>query len=263
MIMNPIRSAIRGITMVKELLLNVVSSTEGRLAWRKYLSNKSVSIVGPAPMNANYNSEIEDSDIIIRVGFEHWPWLNTGNRTDAWVLCSGNSRLFLDGLVSELQAAWVMLKPGTKITFQEALRIRRNNKDPNKPKVFFASRPIILYKLALSKFRSHPVNLNQVPIALLDLYLSRPKSVGVYGSNYYLGTGIYSPGSPDYSSSTSGRIDFTNKMFQTHDQLVQKEICQQVIKKRRNWGSLGSKEFLDLTLMDTEEFEKLIFLRMG
>ena len=249
--------------MVKELFLNVLSSTEGRLAWRKYLSNKSVSIVGPAPMNANYESEIEDSDIIIRVGFEHWPWLNTGNRTDAWVLCSTNSRLFLDGLFSELQVDWVILKPGTKITFQEALRMRRTNKDPNKPKVFFASRPIILYKLALSKFRSHPVNLNQVPVALLDLYLSRPKSVGVYGSNYYLGSGLYSPGSPDYSSSTSDRKDFTNKMFQSHDQLAQKEICLRVIEKRKNWGSLGSKEFRDLTLMDSKEFEKLIFARIG
>lgn len=253
-----------------------------RRSWRNLIRGKTVAVVGPAPLGGDYSDVIEAHDVVIRVGFEHWPWPETGNRTDVWVLDGGNSRALLDrifgraGLPSTLSdlgpesekvrhsvekwsqtgANWVIIKAGTRFMRSEIFKlIFLRELGLSNTRCVLSRKPMFLRYRGLSQkvARTH---LNQVPIALLELYSLKPASVAVFGSDYYTRPGLsYSPDSPSHLRLIGDPDSFIGSMLESHNQLHQKRIIRWV-QERRGWPT-GDPLFSRLTATDEEEFVRL------
>jgi len=251
-----------------------------RADWAQYINGKSVAIVGPAPMSRNFESAIESHDVIIRVGAEHWPWPATGERTDVWVLDGGGSREFLDTyfgnskrgfphrrmdsdsllevqhVINEIQTKkvpWVILKTGTRLSTSEFFggfiwsRIGKSN-----AQVLWSRSPLFAGARGLG-VKLSDVNLNQIPLALLELFLLQPRTVSVFGTDFYTRPGLaYARNSPSFESQLKGGENFIKKMLESHNQLEQKKVIEWV-KSKRGWPE-GDPLFLRLVEMEETQF---------
>ena len=227
------------------LLFSRVSYSQEREDWKSFIRGKSVAVVGPSQVPYDQTAEVDTHDIVIRVGYSHWPWLNTGERTDVWFLdgsyskrfCEQNFRNFPD------DTAWLLLAwPGKN-------RLRRRAQ-PEKTGVRFARIPLRNFKILL-KARGKS---NQVTQVLMELYLLQPQYVSVFGVDFYTNPeGFYQKGSRDFNFFEDGLHEAKGKDFwRHHNQLHQKQVAQEIHRKR---GFLvGDERFRALVEMPDREF---------
>lgn len=254
-----------------------------RTSWAKTIKGKTVAIVGPAPLDKDYSDLIESHDLIIRVGFEHWPWPETGTRTDVWVLDGQSSREFLDfnmgcekqtarrgetdpnelervkrniAIWNEKGVGWVILKSGSRLRLSEVFKFIFSRKfESTNTHCILSRKPLFLWLRGLD-WHSARTHLNQVPIALLELFNLKPKSVAVFGSDYYTRPGLsYGASSPDHQNLVDSPKSFIEVMQKSHPQIHQKRIVRWV-QDRRSWPT-GDPLFSRLTALDEYEFLKL------
>lgn len=259
---------------------------QNRSSWANTVRGKKIVIVGPAPHDRDYSDVIESHDLIIRVGFEHWPWPGTGTRTDVWLLDGQSSREYLDfnlgyaektaregeadpgelervsrnvAMLGEDMAPWVILKCGTRLRLSEVFKFIFFHKiGASKTRCIISRKPLFMGLRGLdpSSARMHPTALNQVHIALLELFELKPKSVAVFGSDYYTRPGLsYHPTSPSYQLLVGRPDSFIKLMYSAHPQLNQKRIARW-IQERRGWPT-GDPVFSQLTAMDEDKFLNL------
>lgn len=260
LIWGGLMSSLRALSFVVEFLF----SYGPRKEFRQKLVGQSVAIVGPAPMSLDYENEISSSDFVIRVGLEHWPWEGTGSKVDAWTCDGGLTKELLRGGAEMPDAAWILLKHGSFYSrnsmfgFVRALRLKRRA-FKNGSKIFFASVPTD--REFKKKFGAGAlgtpldrVNLNQVPMALFEVCRHNPRSTMIFGSDYYLGEVFYARGSPEKLISEASKEFFLDRMFKSHDQIVQRQICKALLFSG-DWMVGGSDEFLRLTRMNEIEFK--------
>ena len=238
-----------------QFIKETMFSRGSRRKLREKLDGAIVAVVGPAPMKRNYNHEIEQSDFIMRVGNEHWPWPDTGKRTDCWVCDRGQSQSVIKGLAEIPEARWIIFKPGSRFSVRDMLNLRRKARRQGKH-VLFGSKPTSSF---LRKKMGVPTNFNPnlVPIALFELRQHRPSVVGIYGSDFYLGQHLYSPSSPDREKSDKDRAEFLANMFSSHDQIMQYRVCK-ALTTNGSWIPGGSDEFLTLTSKAEPHFLELV-----
>lgn len=276
-----VRMAFWVVNLPLRFLVSRLAFIRNRGEWGRFVRGKTVCIVGPAPLSRDFEEEIEAHDIIIRVGAEHWPWLGTGSRTDVWVLDGGGTRDFMDLAanpfsapatsaaggyetrsflrtlegVAPLSVTWLMFKSPPR-SFSELVRsIQSKTLGGFEQKLIVARKPIFLALRGLES-RASRTNLNQIPLVLLELFLLRPKMVSVYGSDYYTRSqNAYGEGSPSYEQQKSDGVIFIEEMLKSHPQQHQRQVVLWV-RNKRGWPG-GDPDFIRLTQMDDEEFNKL------
>ena len=227
-----------------------------RKQWRGLIAGKSVAIVGPAPLDGDYSEEIESCDVIIRVGYEHWPWPNTGSRTDVWVLDGGGSIDLLSGRLQERQATWFLLKAGwdpesAGVSFMNLVKMRTSKSGAS-----LAMARIPIRRNWPYEPRPENINLNQVPVVLLELLLLAPSKVSVYGSDFYTRPGqSYGTQSPDFKLQSAEQEKFITVMLHQHDQQLQRLVIRAAQQEFKVFG--GDRLFLKLLWMADQDFESL------
>lgn len=266
-----------------KMLLPRVLFFGNRRSWAKMVKRKTIAVVGPAPLDEDYSEVIDAHDVVIRVGLEHWPWQGTGTRTDVWVLDGQSSQEFLNLTLGyekktvrqcqkaprelervrknltawiESDAGWVILKPNSRLRLSEIAKHQFFREFRESSTRCIVSRiPLFLKFRGLDK-GSAKTHLNQVPRVLYELFLLRPKSVAVFGSDYYArAEKPYSPSSPSYEAVVRHPKAFIQGMLSSHPQLHQKRIVRW-IQKRRGWPT-GDSLFTQLTALEDEQFLKL------
>jgi hypothetical protein len=128
--------------------------------------------------------EIDGHDLVIRVRYEHWPWKDTGIRTDVWVLDAGASHGLMQSELQEKEVTRFLLKLG----WAEIYRYKKSWLHART-----GSRGGALLRPARVPFRFYwantvrpdSINLNQVPLVFMELLLMNPGPVSVYGSDFY------------------------------------------------------------------------------
>lgn len=214
-------------------------------SWENVFLDKSVAIVGPAPLVCSDQlAEIENHDVIVRLGHEHWaPDSNIG-RTTVWVLDGTATREFLDGCLEPKDSEWVLLKGPVK--FRD-----------------FRSRTTKLRQVRCVRRRIprtigvpwswHP---NQVPLVAMELSHMRPAAVRVFGSDFYTtpnrAYGAHSP----VGQSNLQWTEFTSRMFRSHNQIHQKRA---LLCLHKQFGLFrGDSRFMSLIAMEEKEFAELL-----
>jgi hypothetical protein len=168
---------------------------------KKFVSNKSVAVVGPAKVDKNYSSEIDSHDIVVR--FNHLSDNvnnnSKGENTDI-VYYTGEiaKRASSENLKYPQSAKWFVTREGS--------HVRELEKRSNIP-----SRSGIGLIAVLNG------TLNMVPLAVVDLLHLNPSKISVYGANHYLDKSLY-----DDEYLTSDK-DYENvsmiESFSSHDSL--------------------------------------------
>jgi len=270
----------RIMTVLFDLAVSRLAFRPNRRNWARFINGRTVCVVGPSPLARDFQEEVEAHDIIIRVGAEHWPWVGTGSRTDVWVLDQGGTRDFIrmatnssftvnlneDAYTSSLvetiheassdRVPWILFKGGTRISLREFLAfVPSKQLGSFNPKLVFARKPIFSALRGLH-WRASVMNLTQVNLVLLELFLLRPKKVSVYGSDYYTRPGLaYGAGSPSYEKQKADGPAFIERMLRVNP-LHQRQVVRWV-RSKRGWPG-GDPDFIELTEMDDEAFVKLL-----
>lgn len=201
------------------------SFLKNRARWYAYVKGKTVAVVGPAPTPHDQTEDVEAHDIVIRVGYHHWPWPNTGSRTDAWVLDWEYSKLVLrEGAVIEPpEASWLLLGwPGknrlTTSTVRESRQIRFTRIPLLNPRIWARGR---------GKY-------NQVTQAIMELQFLRPQHVTVFGVDFFTNPqALYDPESKESDVAVAGFEKYwKTELWNNHNQLHQKQIAAEIQRKR-------------------------------
>jgi hypothetical protein len=232
-------------------------------------------------MSASFQDLIDSHDVIIRVGAEHWPWPDTGTRTDVWVLDGQGSREYLDTclalakptaapgetspeelprvrkVIKEIQDGsipWVVLKPGTRLRLVEILKGFAWSRVGNiRAQVIWSRKPVFAHFRGLESKLSE-VNLSQIPLVLLELFLLKPRVVSVYGTDFYTRPGLaYSANSPSFQSHIKNGLVFLNHMLEPQNHPIHSKRIAQWIRAKRGWPG-GDPDFIFLTEMPEHEF---------
>ena len=216
--------------------------TEG---WKELIADKSVAIVGPAPLvSSDQSAEIETHDVIVRVGHEHWAADADPGRTTVWVLDGTASREFLDGHLEPKDADWVLLKG--------PVRLRDFRRPTTKYRRVRCVRRRLPPEMAVP-WRWHP---NQVPLVAMELSHMRPSAVRVFGSDFYTtpnqAYGAHSP----VGQSNLQWTEFAARMFRSHDQLHQKKVLLHLHERYDLFR--GDSRFMRLISMPEAEFAALL-----
>ena len=235
-----------------QYLKEVSLSRSSRAKLRRLLNGKSVALVGPAPMSREYGYEIDASEFVVRVGYEHWPWPGTGQKIDAWVFDRGMSEKLIRNPDLAPDVRWLFLKSGSSFSLASAIRmhrlIRRGGSD-----VLFLKLPSGRELKNTFDIDHKSLNPNQIPMMLFELAGAAPLSVAVYGSDFYLGRQIYDRSSPDSISVKENRGEFLRNMFRSHNQSAQFKICKGIFENK-DWSVLGSDEFIQIMKFSEQQF---------
>ena len=171
----------------------------------------------------------------------------------------GDHLLRTHHVIREIQTKkvpWVILKAGTRLSLLEFLggviwsRIGKSN-----AQVVWSRTPLFAGVRGL-RVKLSGLNLNQIPLVLLELFLLRPRTVSVYGTDFYTRPGsAYTQTSPSFKSQLESKEDFIKVMLAQHNQLEQKRIVEWV-KSKRGWPE-GDPLFLSLVAMEENRFQAL------
>jgi hypothetical protein len=160
--------------------------------YRELIEGKRVAAVGPAPAPYDQSAEVDAHDVVIRFGFDHWPWPGYGERVDVVGLDGHHSGLFLQGRphVPIPDGVWCVLKMAPNVGW---------------PRVHTAD-------------WQHGGNPFQLTLMLNDLRRFNPADVTVFGANFYV---------EPHRAYTESDYEFQ----QSADQVVGKEWAHFVLGK--------------------------------
>jgi len=225
-----------------------------RKDWSESVRGRSIAIVGPAPLDRDYSVEIDGHDLVIRVGYEHWPWKDTGIQTDVWVLDAGASHELMRGELQEKEVTWFLLKLGWTDIYRYEKSWLHGRTESRGGALLRPARVPFRFHWA-SKVRPDSINLNQVPLVLMELLLMNPGPVSVYGSDFYTRPkNSYGPASPAYERQRSDSQSFITKMLESHNQVDQRKIVK--VAQNELGALAGDRLFLELLALNEEEFEQ-------
>lgn len=230
------------LSSLKVHLIGRLLGLQHRSEWLRLIRDKTVAIVGPAPPEQDQAEQIEAFDVVIRVGFEHWPWPNTGDRTDVWLLDAVHSRKYLDGSLDVPTATkWVLLKPGL-LTLRDVWRIRRKRE-----KVAVLRLPM------MSEWVPKAWNPYQVTFALIEMGFLHPIAVSVFGADFYINSGkAYHASSPEFEAQHLEPQTFRRMLIDRHAHFENHKVVRHV---RDQWGWLnGDERFISVVDMGEEAF---------
>jgi hypothetical protein len=213
------------------------SFLKNRAKWYAFVEGKTVAVVGPAATPHDQSDEIEAHDIVIRVGYHHWPWPNTGSRTDVWLLDWEYSKLVLreGATIEPPETSWLLLGwPGKNHLTTSAVRETKG--------IRFTRIPLLnprIWARGRGKY-------NQVTQLIMELYFLRPKHITVFGVDFYTTPGdLYDPNSKDYEWAVeSHHRTIRDGLWHHHNQLHQKQIASEI--QRRRGFFLGDKRYIAL-----------------
>lgn len=214
-------------------------------SWKELIADKSVAIVGPAPLVcAAQLAEIETHDVIVRVGHEHWDADADPGRTTVWVLDGTATREFLNGCLEPKDADWVLLKGPVKLrdfcgSIAKSRRVR-----------------CVRHRLPPTMGVPWSWHPNQVPLVAMELSHMRPSAVRVFGSDFYTtpnrAYGTHSP----VGQSNLQWAEFASRMFRSHNQVHQKKALLHLHKRHNLF--CGDSRFMRLLAMREAEFVELL-----
>ena len=218
---------------------------ENRAKWLKFIDGKTIAVVGPGALSNDKSSEVEEHDIVIRVGYHHWPWPNTGSRTDVWLLDWEYSKLVLrEGqTLGASDASWLLLGwPGKNHLKTSAIRETKGMRFTRIP----LSNPKI-WALGRGKY-------NQVTQAIMELYFLRPKYVTVFGVDFFTTQGSpYDPNSKDFDLAVDSFHKYKKtKLWRHHNQLHQKKIAAEIQQRKKFF--VGDEQYKALIETPDHEF---------
>ncbi len=217
-----------------------------RSRWRAFFDGKTVAVVGPGPTSEDHSTEVEGHDIVIRIGYHHWPWPQTGSRTDVWFLEYEYSKKLLEKKYPFEwdQASWILLAWPGKNRSRFWLRSERAFR--------FARIPLRNWKI-WSRARGKS---NQVPQVLMELYLLKPKHVSVFGVDFFTTPEKpYQQGSRNLEKEVELFMESRHRVWANHNQLHQKQIASEIQRRRKFFQ--GNQTFIRLIDMPDEQFVDL------
>jgi hypothetical protein len=197
------------------------------------VEGKTVAVVGPAAAVCDQSAEVDAHDVVMRAGFDHWPWKGYGNRVDVAVLDGHHSGLWLAGALSTPAGVPVLLKAGYDVP--ERLG---------------------------EKCRDIPLrNPFQVTLTLWHLAGLNPASVSVFGADFYTNPHrAYTDGDYEFDGQADGRgkdwarliLGLTGTLDDHHPKQDLELIRQ--IRNEKGWP-VGDERFMRVLGMSGEEYE--------
>lgn len=157
--------------------------------YAKFIKDKSIAVVGPAPSKVNYNCEIDSSDFVVRLNYKgqiYRPEDNKGTKINCSYYNGEYSReIFLDNHFQIDKPIYYNFKSNFK-------RIIKKITDLGN------ARKIEYFRVEFDG------SFNMIQLTILDLLKFKPKLINLYGTNFFLSK---------KSHSESYINDFSNKDF--------------------------------------------------
>jgi hypothetical protein len=211
----------------------------GEMTYRELIEGKRVAAVGPAPAPYDQSAEVDAHDVVIRFGFDHWPWAGYGDRVDVVGLDGHHSGLFLQGRlpVAVPEGAWCVLKMAPDVGW---------------PRVHTAD----------WQYGGNPL---QLTLILNDLRRFGPADVTVFGANFYVEPfRAYAESDWEFGESSdpvTGRAWARYVLGQTntaHDHYPKQDMARiRAIRDEFGWPN-GDERFMRVLAMSDDEYDAAI-----
>lgn len=195
-----------------------------------FLRNKTIAVVGPAPMVGDQSGDIELHDLIVRFEWFGGPVQDgAGTRTDISYYNNAVGKVIARGEKEIPDGIWACFKSRNYL-------VR-------------GSRQRYSY---VPEYRGP----NMVPIACHDLIKCGAMSVKVFGANFYLSESPY--GREDYSVTNQHRTDdqIMERTLVHHNQNVQRQYMRRMLSENPNLT--GDERFLEIVNMDDLLFRRAL-----
>jgi hypothetical protein len=202
------------------------------MTYRELVEGKRVAAVGPAPAPYDQSAEVDAHDVVIRFGFDHWPWSGYGDRVDVVGLDGHHSGLFLAGRlpVTVPDGVWCVLKMAPNVGW---------------PRVHTADWP----------YGGNPM---QLTLILNDLRRFNPADVTVFGADFFTTPGqAYQQDDWEFEASLTRDFMMLNlgKTGTVHDHHPKQDIAHiRAIREEHGWPN-GDARFMHVLGMSDDEYD--------
>ena len=202
------------------------------MSWAGHVEGRSIAVVGPAPLDADYSDQIEAHDLVYRLGFHDRTLPGTGRRTDI---------VFLNGRQGREHAedtfAWerAVADTATWWVFKQSNRYRPNGLHRT------AARPSIR-------------NPNQATHALFDLLQYDTGPITVFGVDLYSG-GPQQFYNTAYAGLTARPVESHAEAFLMHRPFEQLRFHRRFIETGR---IVGTPRYLKAATMTDDDYRPIV-----